>query len=53
MNQNRAESFLLQEIDMEEIMQDYFEKKAPFETQKPNEFKDAIMIKALKNYQKG
>lgn len=52
LNQNRAESFLLQEIDMEEIMQDYFEKKAPFETQKPNEFKDAIMIKALKNYQK-
>lgn len=52
LNQNRAELFSLQEIDMEEIMQDYFEKKAPFEMQKPNEFKDAIMIKALKNYQK-
>ena len=52
LNQNRAEIFSLQEIDMEEIMQDYFEKKAPFEMQKPNEFKDAIMIKALKNHQK-
>ena len=52
LNQNRAEIFSLQEIDMEEIMQDSFEKKAPFEMQKPNEFKDAIMIKALKNHQK-
>lgn len=52
LKQNHVEIFSLQEIDIEEIMQDYFEKKAPFETQKPNEFKDAIMIKALKNYQK-
>lgn len=52
LKQNHAKMFSLQGIDVEGIMQDYFEKKPPFETKKPNEFKDAIMIKALKNYQK-
>lgn len=52
LSENHFKSFSLQEIDVEEVMQDYFEKKAPFEAQKPNEFKDAIMIKALKKYQK-
>lgn len=51
LQENNAVIFSLQDIDIEEVMQDYFDKKAPFEEQKPNEFKDAIMIKALKKYQ--
>lgn len=52
LDKNHVECFSLRGIDIEEIMQDYFEMRAPFENQKPNEFKDAIMIKALKKYQK-
>ena len=37
-------------IEAEKIMEDYFMKKPPFEDQKPNEFKDAIMIYAIKDY---
>lgn len=48
---NNATMFSLEGVSIEEIMQDYFEQKAPFEMKKPNEFKDAIMIKALKLYQ--
>lgn len=33
-------------------MEDYYHMNPPFEPKKPKEFKDAIMIKALKNYQK-
>lgn len=33
-------------------MQAYFSSEAPFETKKPHEFKDAIMINAVKQYQK-
>lgn len=42
----------LSSINCEELMKDYFDKKLPFENSKPYEFKDAIMIKALKQYQK-
>ena len=31
-------------------MEDYFSKKPPFEDQKPYEFKDAIIIYAIKHY---
>ena len=37
-------------IEAEKIMEDYFMKKPPFEDQKPYEFKDAIMIYAIKDY---
>ncbi len=42
----------LNPIDAEQLMADYFDMKAPFESKKPNEFKDAIMINAIRNYQK-
>lgn len=34
-------------IDVEKIMQDYFKQKPPFETKKPDEFKDAIAIASI------
>lgn len=49
---NHTKMFSLEGISVEEVMNDYFEQNAPFEKKKPNEFKDAIMIKALKKYQK-
>lgn len=42
----------LNPLDAEELMADYFGQKPPFETKKPYEFKDAIVIKAIKTYQK-
>lgn len=42
----------LNPLDADELMKDYFDKLPPFENQKPDEFKDAIMINAIKNYQK-
>lgn len=48
---NRVDSFSIEGISTEELMQNYFDKKPPFEEKKPNEFKDAIMIMALKRYQ--
>lgn len=48
-----AESFSIEGICVEELMTDYFKMNPPFEPQKRAEFKDAIMIKALKLYQKG
>lgn len=42
----------LNPLDAERLMQAYFSSKAPFETKKPHEFKDAIMINAVKQYQK-
>ena len=41
----------LNPLDAEKIMEDYFQGNAPFEEKKPHEFKDAIMINAIKNYQ--
>lgn len=34
-------------IDVEAVMNDYFQKNPPFEQKKPEEFKDAIAIKSL------
>ena len=42
----------LNPLDAELLMQAYFALEAPFETKKPHEFKDAIMINAVKQYQK-
>ena len=42
----------LEQISTEELMNQYFNKIPPFEKQKPDEFKDAIMIHAIKCYQK-
>lgn len=42
----------LNPLDAEQLMQSYFLSEAPFETKKPHEFKDAIMINAVKQYQK-
>ena len=42
----------LNPLDAERLMQSYFALEAPFETKKPHEFKDAIMINAVKQYQK-
>lgn len=52
LTRNNKLSFTLDGISVEEVMQDYFNQNPPFEMSKPKEFKDAIMIKALKNYQK-
>lgn len=47
----KAECISLNTIDVEELMGDYFKVVPPFEQAKPYEFKDAIVIKALKEYQ--
>ncbi|MFR2693964.1 MAG: PIN domain-containing protein [Enterocloster bolteae] len=47
-----AEAFPDEVIGIEELMEDYYHMNPPFEPKKPKEFKDAIMIKARKNYQK-
>lgn len=41
----------LNSLDGEALMADYFAGVAPFETKKPYEFKDAIMVRAIKKYQ--
>ena len=41
----------LNPLDAEKIIADYFAENPPFEKKKPYEFKDAIMINAIKNYQ--
>lgn len=48
---NNEEIFSLDGISVEEITNDYIKMNPPFEATKPKEFKDAIMIKALKKYQ--
>ena len=40
----------LGQIEAQGLMEDYFSKKPPFEDQKPYEFKDAIIIYAIKHY---
>lgn len=42
----------LNPLDAEQLMGDYFHSVAPFEKKKPYEFKDAIMVNAVKQYQK-
>lgn len=42
----------LDPMNMEQLIDDWYFKKPPFETTKPNEFKDAIMINAIRIYQK-
>ncbi len=42
----------LNPLDADKLFEDYFSKNPPFENKKPCEFKDAIMINAVKNYQK-
>lgn len=42
----------LNPLDADKLFEDYFAGNPPFEEQKPYEFKDAIMINAIKNYQK-
>ncbi len=51
LDQNNRRKFLLDGISVEEVMRDYFQMNPPFEMSKPKEFKDAIMIKALKQFQ--
>lgn len=42
----------LNPLDADKLFEDYFAGNPPFEEKKPYEFKDAIMINAVKNYQK-
>lgn len=42
----------LNPLDAEQLMKDYFSGVPPFEKKKPDEFKDAIMINAVKNFQR-
>lgn len=42
----------LNPLDAEKLFEDYFAVNPPFEIKKPYEFKDAIMINAVKNYKK-
>lgn len=50
-NLNNVNLIPLNSIDAEELMNDYFKQNPPFESKKPSEFKDAIIINALKKYQ--
>lgn len=47
-----VECISLNPLDAEQLMSDYFQQHPPFENQKPYEFKDAIMINAVFNYQR-
>lgn len=42
----------LNPLNADKLFDDYLAGNPPFEAKKPNEFKDAIMINAVKNYQK-
>lgn len=46
-----SEQISLNPLDAEKLLDDYFNKIPPFESKKPNEFKDAIMINAVKQFQ--
>lgn len=46
-----VEQIDLNPLDAEQLMSDYFQGNLPFESKKPYEFKDAIMINAVKQYQ--
>ncbi len=47
-----VESISLNPLNAEMLMDDYFNMNPPFESKKPHEFKDAIMINAIRNYQR-
>lgn len=47
-----VEQIPLNPLDAEKLLADYFNQNPPFESKKPNEFKDAIMINAIKQFQK-
>ena len=51
-NLRSTKNIPLNPLDANKLLKDYFSKNPPFENKKPNEFKDAIMINAIKNYQK-
>lgn len=51
LNHKNVEIISLNPLDAEILLQDYFNMNPPFESKKPNEFKDAIMINAIKKYQ--
>lgn len=46
-----VEEISLNPLDAEKLLDDYFNQKPPFESKKPTEFKDAIMINAIKQFQ--
>jgi len=46
-----VEQISLNPLDAEKLLADYFNQNLPFESKKPNEFKDAIMINAIKQFQ--
>lgn len=46
-----VEQISLNPLDAEKLLDDYFNQISPFESKKPNEFKDAIMINAIKQFQ--
>lgn len=46
----KSERITVNDINVEKIMSDYYEKKYPFENSKPDEFKDAISIQSLISY---
>lgn len=52
LNLDGVEEIPLNPLDADKLFDDYFAGNAPFEKKKPYEFKDAIMINAVKNYQK-
>lgn len=52
LNLNGIKEIPLNPLDADKLLDDYFSQRPPFEKNKPNEFKDAIMINAIKNYQK-
>lgn len=52
LSQRCVEQVALNPLDADELMSDYFLMRPPFEPKKPNEFKDAIMAKAIKRYQR-
>lgn len=52
LSQRCVQQIALNPLDADELMNDYFLMRPPFEPKKPNEFKDAIMAKAVKRYQR-
>lgn len=46
-----VEQISLNPLDAEKLLDDYFNQIPPFDSKKTNEFKDAIMINAIKQFQ--
>ena len=51
LSDNNVVYFTLDGIDVEGMVHDYFNQVLPFDVTKPDEFKDAMMVRALKKYQ--